>query len=215
MTPKERLERKAELLQELMELKKQIEQQSSIDPNTLSDVERKEAIFSLPELTPDHMSLLRSSGFITGSTVFNDPAKADDIDYCIKGSPRVFSGYAIGISDKANDEYMWSKTDFVSIKGHCKGKVINILCFSDPELYEAWSLATDAMIDLLSSPKWDVKIYEACAVKWKRVRIFRALVDALRTDYVSKQEKWGDSYPDNKRDDLTVKECIGFRICRR
>jgi len=138
---------------------------------------------------PKHLwKLLREQGFKTGSEVYAPGIRSADEDWCINCAPQAFKGYAAGIED---DSYF--ETDgFASLYAHNEhGKAINILCFSDYELFESWHKTTQVMTDLVDKSLkdfsyneqmanyWDTPFQRILEKKWSRVRLFSALRDIL------------------------------------
>ena len=200
------LEQKAQLKEQLQSINQELNALQEADPESLSPEERRQAIFALPELTEEHMNSLKQSGFQTGSTIFGDPSKADDIDFCIIGPPVMFNHHALGINKKSREEYWNYQNDFSSIKGHYKEAIINIICFSNYDLYDAWREATRVMAYLIISNK---NSKHAIETKWKRVRVFRALVDVLREDY----QKSHMQESKHLRDDLSIEQAVSYQVC--
>ncbi len=150
---------------------------------------RMEDAMEFPALTPQLWDLLSTQGFKTGSEVYAPGIASADEDWCIHISPQAFIGYAAGIED---DSYF--ETDgFASLYAHDNsGKAVNILCFSDYNLFEAWHKTTQVMENLMQTTLYDqsykafidrenphrplAKIFEK---KWCRVRLFSALRDIL------------------------------------
>lgn len=129
--------------------------------------------FTYPELSIGCMDLLtdESFAFKTGSTVFSPrPENANDIDYVVLIHPRAFTGYAVG----AEEADYWEEDNMSVLYAHRDGKLYNIICIGDLELFNAWRRATEIMQSLMANCS-GLKLER----KWARVRIFRALKDVL------------------------------------
>jgi len=154
--------------------------------NKAGRMEDAEAYMPLP---PHLWQLLNEQGFKTGSEVYAPGIKSADEDWCINCSPNVFKDYASGTQDQN-----YFETDgFASLYAHDgHGKAINILCFSDYQLFESWHKTTQFMQKLMaseakefnfnsehSSDKWGNDLRPILEKKWCRVRLFSALRDIL------------------------------------
>ncbi len=137
----------------------------------LNKEERIEVSKHIPPLTEEHWRLIQEAGFATGSRVYGGTTRGSDHDWCVYCPPCMFSGYSVG-----SDLEYFTEGGFSSLYARNKaGLLVNILCFSDGELFGAWKKATQIMYDMFT-------MSEACQdafseSKWKRVRVFRALVD--------------------------------------
>jgi hypothetical protein len=155
-----------------------------LDIRHMSKKEVIAATWSLPELSKDMYELLsEQGGFKTGSSVFTDINSPNDEDWCVCMPPSVFSEYTIGQCD----EGYWHADGFSAIYAHHNGMLINIICFSDARLFEAWFATTEAMKKMAEWPtlatpyNWSnnnqINLAELFKTKWKRVILFRALKD--------------------------------------
>lgn len=142
------------------------------------------AAWASPELSSSRYELLLEHGFVTGSSAFaSNKVKPADEDWCINIPPERFCNSA-----KSNmDNGYWEADSFSSVYAHRHGKLLNIICFSDLKLMEAWYMATQYMSLLrmaaVAESPYD-KLRSKCRTdmfdkKWMRVRVFRALKDVL------------------------------------
>lgn len=127
---------------------------------------------NLPDMPESLMGVLRDCGFQTGSMVYGNPDTAADSDWCVNVPPHVFTGYAIG-AKKAD---YFDTDQFQPLYATYKGKLLNIICFSDHRLMNAWRDATTVLTDMCAK---HAGIRNACTTKWSRVRLFRALCDVF------------------------------------
>jgi len=167
----------AQTEQELQELSKRIRELQEMKALVLEDrrayhkhmtkEEKMEAARLLSPLDSFMQSIL-NEGFMTGSMVYGDPAAAKDRDMCVLIHPRAFTGQALG----AEDTDYFEEDGFQALYANDGSDLpVNIICFSNPRLYEAWQKATITMKTLsIQSPG-------IFFTKWKRVRVFRAFVD--------------------------------------
>ena len=167
----------------LQELKAQKLEDMIAKQKSMTKEEKIAATWKLPELTLGHWDMIKDRGFKTGSVVYGDPATANDEDWCVNIHPRFLIGHSIGAE---NTDYF--ETDGMQpLYCHYKGQLINVICFSDFALMMAWYQATQYMQIMRnnwvkvnrfqSGTEYSAEI--ALKTKWSRVRIFRALVDAL------------------------------------
>ncbi len=162
--------------------------QNALDARNNKDGRINDAM-AYPPLSSTLWKFLRDQGFKTGSEVYAPGIKSADEDWCINCSPQAFRGYAAGIDD----------TDYFESNGFASlyardgdNKPINILCFSDYELFEAWHKTTQVMENLTHTTLEDVdysngahkpfastKLEGILEKKWCRTRLFQALRDIL------------------------------------
>ncbi len=173
---------------------------------------RMEDAEQYPALPPRLWHLLNEQGFKTGSEVYAPGIKSADEDWCINASPSTFKDFASGTKDQN-----YFETDgFASLYAHDgNGKAINILCFSDYELFESWHKTTQYMYKLTDSEvkdfnfnpdhqssHWDADLRKILEKKWCRVRLFSALRDIL--------------WPVKARtEDMPKDEALKMRKCKR
>ncbi len=112
----------------------------------VSRVEVAAEIAFYPPLTEEMWDFINLEGFRTGSSVFALGIEPADEDWCVHMPPSVFEGYAYGTQ---TEEYIHDSGDFTSLYAHdSEGKTINLICFKNYELYEAWREATAIMSSL-------------------------------------------------------------------
>jgi hypothetical protein len=147
-----------------------------IDATMYDKAEVIRRTWTMPELPASLYDELLRNGFQTGSTVYGNPETANDEDWGINIPPHVFSGYAVGTS---NTDYF--DADFTPLYAHYAGTLLNIMCFGDYKLFLAWRGTTELMKVLKNTPdkRHNPSISQALDTKWRRVRVFRALCDAL------------------------------------
>lgn len=175
----------------------------------MSKQEIIDATWKMPELTDGLYKLLEDEGFPTGSDIYGrDEVIPNDYDWCIIMPPHVFDGYAVG-----TDQDYWVDDGFCTVYTHYNGNLLNIICFSNYDLYRAWYYATETMRHLnnfgIRGTKASPYIREDCSVggymnasKYNRVRLFRALVDMF----------WPvKKVSDKKR--LTFEQAMQFEKC--
>lgn len=149
------------------------------------------AVFELPQLTDSLYDLLGKKGTMTGSRVYGvgkatmDAAR--DEDWAIYISPEAFNGYTLSAS-KQKSGYNRRNESMSVIYGHRNGILINIMCFSDEHMFDAWRLTTmvmtviadmtDRNYSYLNKKDRDM-LREMLEEKWGRVNIFRALREGL------------------------------------
>ena len=172
------------------------QKKAQIDIKNMTKEQRITATWTLPALTDSLWKTIQETGFKTGSSVFSD-AESNDLDFVVAVPPHVFEGYAVGMLDTG----YWHNDGFTSLYAHYDGALINILCMSDSELMRAWHLTTDIMKQM------QLRAYDT---KWKRVRVFRALVDVLWPERqlkepLSKEEAW-----EHHKCSLCGREAINF-----
>ncbi len=165
-------------LQELDDLK-------MVDAKRMTKEEVITATWKMPEMDKYLYELLgEQGGFLTGSNVTSNIEHPNDEDWCVQIAPNAFSQYSIGQSDQG----YWEADGFSTVYCHFRGKLINIICFSDTELFKAWHVATKIMQDikhrLVPENKVNYGVIDEAptmadlfADKWKRVILFRALKD--------------------------------------
>jgi len=168
----------------LQSIKADMEAENRANIFKMTKEQKIEASWKLPELTEGHWDLIKECGFMTGSVVYGDPDTANDTDWCVNTHPKYLIGYAIGAD---NTDYFESD-GFQLLYCHWKGQLINVICFSDISLMNAWYQATQYMKILrnetVKSQLWvdssnKLALVEPFNTKWSRVRMFRALVDVL------------------------------------
>lgn len=162
----------------------------------LTKEELIQKVWQLPELPENYILDLETNGFRTGSSIYGNSAKAKDIDYCTVTPPHVFMLYTLGYTD-TNVEYN-SDDLFVTLYGHHHGKLCNIICFYDYELYDAWQQATKILQEMQSTYP---SIKQATERKWSRVRLFRAIVDSIFT-------------PKIYSDELSLEDALKYQKCK-
>jgi hypothetical protein len=148
-----------------------------VKPERMAKEERIEATMKLPMLSESLYDLLERDGFKTGSDIYSN-VEPNDYDWCINVPPHAFSGFALN-----TDADYWINDGFASVYAHYHGNLLNIICFSDYELMQAWFMATKVMRRL--SNQYQVDQYGRVVAdigalfneKWARVRVFRALKD--------------------------------------
>jgi len=146
--------------------------------------------------------VLRGVGaFQTGSTVYGDPITANDEDWVVNAPVHAFRNY-VATNIKASGYWNEGNQMQVAYGRKTDGTLVNLICMSDCDQVEAWKKATAAMNTLLSS---NLEIDNLFAVKWMRVRVFRALVDifwlhCIRRSYHS--------------DPITVNDARKWKQCR-
>ncbi len=197
-------------IQALQVLKQQVEARLE-DDDELCDVtqltkeERINKVWKLPKLSSNLMAQLEECGFITGSSVYSS-GKPNDIDWCVNIRPTAFKHYTLGCTNQG----YWEADGFTSVYGHYEGTLINIICFSDIDLMDAWYRATVVMkalkdMNVEQSPfSRNAKTHVGTAfdTKWKRVRMFRALKDIF-TPVRALEEP------------LELKEALKYSKCKR
>jgi len=156
--------------------------QGKQDLRPMSKADRINLTWSMPQLPDTLMELIEEVGFKTGSAIFSDVVANDD-DWVVNVPPKAFEGYAVGMMD----EGYWQSDGMSSLYAHYDNRLINIICMSDWKLATAWRITTEFMKKLqymeiqvgpIDTAK-DIPLAEAFNTKWKRVRVFRALVDVL------------------------------------
>ena len=176
-----------------------------LDPRKMTKTEITTATFKLPNMPSNLYEDLTFFGFKTGSSVYGAVgAPVNDEDWCVLMPPTAFIGYTLG----QDDQGYWEADGFSSVYCHIDDKLINILCFSDNRLFTAWSCATDAMTKL----QVDLSTAFILGTKWKRVRIFRALKDALY-DPINKKSMPKDDAWKYEKCTCCSQEAINF-TCR-
>lgn len=151
----------------------------NLDTRKMSKQEVIDETFKMPELSLDMYELLKDcNGFMTGSNVIADIDNPNDEDWCVQIAPVAFMEYSIG----HNDNGYWEADGFSSVYCHREGKLINIICFSDGALFNAWKFTTEVMKSLKTyagelSYFTTIDMHDILKTKWKRVRLFRALKD--------------------------------------
>ena len=177
----------ADLLNQKSNMEHELDEATNLDLRHMTKQERIEATWALPALSPSHMATIQESGFITGSS--NIISNPNDIDWCVNLPPTVFRHHALG----ANNQDYWEQNSFSSLYAHYEGTLINLLCFSNMDLMNAWYVTTQAMNYLAkfsgkksffyatssSPPSCNDLLRNAMLTKWKRIRIFRAIRDVL------------------------------------
>lgn len=172
-------------------IQQRLEKLKATDTSKLTKKEIIDLTWQLPEL-PDNMYdlLTEEGGFITGSSVTSNIESAKDEDWCIMLPPNVFYEWCLGTS---NEGY-WESDGFSTVYCHRNGVLLNIICFSDANLFTAWFAATNVLKiikdNVILPPKFSaygkVNVSDMLAVKWKRVAIFRAIKDAFYEPHVKK-----------------------------
>lgn len=138
----------------------------------MSKEERLQWVFKLKELPDSLYYMLPQEGCLTGSTMYGGP-KADpaDIDWVINCPAEVFKGYTM-LAGRPG----YNKEDsFTALYAHHKGKLLNIICVSSPYVFNSWCDTTDILEKMVENPL----IANLIDIKWKRVRLFRAIQDVL------------------------------------
>ena len=174
------LEKRRNALKSMMQAAKA---DARVSVDKMTKTERIRATWELPELSSSLMDVLEDNGFKTGSTVYGNAEDATDVDWCIMIPPEIFDGYALN----TNDPGYWEADGFSSIYAHHRGKLLNILCFSNGNLCRAWWGATRVMEKMVGltipgmyQSQSDYYALESTKdSKWRRVRIFRALRDVM------------------------------------
>jgi len=176
----------------------------ALDPRKMTKKEVIEATRQMPELPQELYNMLSSEGgFRTGSTVYGaNPKAANDEDWCVILPPSVFKEYSIGQSDQG----YWEADGFSSVYCHRNGVLLNILCFSDLNLYNAWLYTTNTMqwlmtLQTVDPHKSGIEFASFMQKKWQRVRLFRALKDIFYT-------------PKPLRVSLEKEEALKYTKCR-
>lgn len=154
-----------------------------LDIRQMSKTEVIEATWKLPEMHSTLYEMLKEQGgFMTGSNVTSNIIDPKDEDWCVQMPPSVFHGCSLGQSDHG----YWEADGFSSVYCHHNKKLINIICFSDRELFNAWYFATktisslkNTILDFPTYPWQENQLVfsDMLATKWKRVILFRALKD--------------------------------------
>jgi hypothetical protein len=158
----------------------------NMDTKRMSKTELIEATWKLPEMDQYLYELLsEQGGFMTGSNVTSDIDDPKDEDWCVQIAPSAFSLYSLGQSDHG----YWEADGFSTVYCHYQGKLVNIICFSDTQLFEAWYVATEIMRGIkdhfvprppntyYGNAPTTTSMSDIFATKWKRVILFRALKD--------------------------------------
>ena len=168
-------ERQQEIEVEIAERNK-LNHLRELDPRNMTKEEVIKATWQMPPLSKDLYDMLISDGFQTGSGALGYTNSKDE-DWCINMPPHVFYEYTIGQSDHGYFE----ADGFSSIYCHYNGRLFNILCFGDFQLYKAWLYTTEMMQrvqrDKLKYLHFSVDLNDVLATKWKRVILFRAFKD--------------------------------------
>lgn len=169
---------------QLQEMKSRVQDDMKDEIRHMSKEEKIKAALKRPSLTEGHMDLL-GEGFMTGSKVYGDRDTAVDTDFCVAIHPRAFMGYAVG----AEFHEYFESDGFQPLYANHNGDLINLICFSNEDQYNAWYQATQIMVHLRyrevkcspfhGTPEHIQPFITAFDVKWSRVRMFRALVDIL------------------------------------
>jgi hypothetical protein len=147
-----------------------------IDATKYDKAEVIRRTWEMPELPIALYDELQRNGFQTGSTVYGNPETANDEDWGINIPPHIFSGYTVGTSNTG-----YFDADFTPLYAHHAGKLLNIMCFGNHNLFLA-RLGTTELMEVLKnipSVSHTPSISRAFDTKWRRVRVFRALCDAL------------------------------------
>jgi hypothetical protein len=134
---------KAQIAKLTMELNSQLAVSTVIGDIDATMYDKAEVIrrtWEMPELSAALYNELQRNGFQTGSTVYGNPDTANDEDWGISIPPHVFTGYAVGTS---NTDYF--DADFTPLYAHHAGKLLNIMCFGNYNLFLAWRGTTELM----------------------------------------------------------------------
>lgn len=169
---------------------------TKLDTRKMTKKEITDATWQLPPLHGSLYDLLQEQGgFQTGSHIIANITNPNDEDWCVLINPNVFYDYTLGQSDNG----YWEADGFTSLYAHFNNKLINILCFSDEALFDSWRFATEFMESTYDQYCTDFNVVELVNVKWKRVRLFRALRDIAYEPRVKKS--------------MLIPEALKYRKC--
>ncbi len=168
-----------EQIAELQRLKSQeIQKLCTIDTSKMSKKELIAHAMTLPDI-PDHLwNDMQRYGFVTGSSVFGNINTPADIDYVCQLPAYAFLAAHCAVSCSPNQaDYLddSNEDEFTPIYACRKGQLYNIICVGSSVKFEAWKTTTYIMRTLSNNPQ----LQDAVKLKWKRVRLFRALCDVL------------------------------------
>ena len=190
----------AELQNQKHECIKRLKQ---VDTSQMSKYEVQQHAMSLPEI-PDHLyNDMREYGFQTGSSVYSGVERPSDIDWVcqLPASAFLYANCAVACSTISAEYLDNDEKDFVPLYASRDGILYNIICIGDQAKYNAWKQATEILQKLnVSYPS----IAQANLVKWKRVRVFRALCDVLE------EVKPRASY----KEAISLEDALKYSICR-
>lgn len=158
--------------------------------NRMTKNERIEYTWQLPELPASMMDVVMECGFRTGSRVYGGAGDDSDHDWVVNVPPHVFEPYVLNGQDRG----YWEQDGMSTVYAHIDGRLLNIICISTPDLFQAWYHATHYMIILCATEAptnfWRsdepnhvtarIAGQASGSFKWARVRMFRALCDAMR-----------------------------------